>query len=507
MSTRILAPTPMGPNSPAVAPSQPKEGSVPPTPAKGPPLPQGARPWDRFGPLRPLEFAPIDVGGVTVQITRIPASADYGGQRVFPPFTLRDALEFAEQHHLALPTANTLDAAAKQGYYHAYQQGFYDVGKDTEPGGLNAPDRIVELGRRWGLALSKGDYDGKTPVANVTKAWILDVAGVKNPGMAVNRGFYDAKGSPIQKKGVAHNALYTDLAQGGVFVKRETSGGDYLDLAAKGAFGDPPVDWEEFTRAALGQKAFSGGGYEGEVSAYYRDKGYGIITESGGGRIQFFQPGDYAVGERVEYDIAYSPAGKVAVNVALAGIDFAGYWASVVTLAKRLFRVEPTIVVPAWPGNEHWSDGDIRRLVQISDAAGVNPADILLVHISETGGNPQAKNPGGAVGILQWIPSTAKALGTTAEEIGNMGVSEQLDILERHAQKYWKGRGIRNAADIYLLNATGGRVAHAGEAAYEGNKVWDVNKDGTLDKSDLATQLTKVWKRSFASDGPQRAVY
>jgi len=515
--TRLITPTPMGSSSPQVAPA--------PSPDSSPGLdkdawakatgqdgaeekvtPAALDPNTRFGALETPEFVPITVNGIRVKITRIPLHAVHAGTLVFPPFTLLQAIAYAEKHGLSLPTGKTLDAAAEQGWYHAYQSGFYDVGKTVQPGGMNAADTIAEMGRRWTGILKDAPSD--KPVANVGKAWLLDAIGVSKPGYAVNHGWYDAKGVPVQNKGRRHTASYTDVSQMGTFVQLDTSDGNYLDLAAKGAFGDAPVAWSDFVKAAKSTTAL-GGMPSGQVVSYNANKHMGLIVSSDEELLPFRE--EYLpVGTAVTFTTAEGAAGRYARDVrAIGGVkDVIGDLLNRIAAFFSSASIRtPRYQVRAWKGSELWTDGDIRRLVQIADDVKINPADILLVHLSETGGNPFAKNPLGAVGLIQWTDGTAKMLGSSAKAIGDMTLAQQLDLLEKHAQRFWKGRGIRNAADLYLLNATGGKVCKEGEGCYEGNKVWDVNHDGTLDKSDLGAQLNKVWRQRFGADLPLRSVY
>lgn len=459
MSIRHLSPSPMG-ATPAPAPSPTPTADAPTLTEKWAKetgqtgqveTPQGTDPRTRFGPLEKPEWVPIEVNGITVQVTRTPLHSLYAGQKVYPPFSLLDAIDYAEANGLSLPTGKVWDAAQAQGWHHAYQAGFYDVGKTTAPGGMNAPDTIVEMGRKWGIILRDAPSD--KPVPNIGKVWLLDAIGVSKPGFAVNHGWYDKAGTPVQNKGRRHGARYKDASQMGSFVKRETGAGDYNVLAARGAFGDAPVDWSAFVKAARAEPS----------------------TALAGG----------------------------------LGTSLAAIWQAIgafFTSPRRAFS-EGRFTARAWKGNEHWTDADIARLVEIGDAVKVNPADILLVHLSETGGDPFAKNPLGAVGLIQWTDGTAKMLGTRSSAIAEMTLPEQLDLLEKHAQRFWKGRGIRNAADLYLLNATGGKVCKTGETCYEGNRVWDLDKDGDLDKVDLANQLNKVWRQRYGAELPLRTVY
>lgn len=230
----------------ASAPPAPKASS---SPAKAASSPAGSRlPWERFGAAL-YDLVPLVVNGHTVHVCRVPVYATASGITVYPPFSVRDAKAYFDQGApLALPTAAILDQMHMQGWFHAPITGFYDYAKS-----MDTEDLVLELGRRWGLAMTNGGYraDSGLCVVNIAKAWIFSKKGIENPGQAVNRGYYSKKGelgkdSPIQREGIAHPVTYRDLGQAGWFVSTDA---DYLAKVEQGAFGDPPLDVAAFWRA------------------------------------------------------------------------------------------------------------------------------------------------------------------------------------------------------------------------------------------------------------------
>ena len=98
---------------------------------------------------------------------------------------------------------------------------------------------------------------------------------------------------------------------------------------------------------------------------------------------------------------------------------------------------------------------------------------------------PDAVNPySGASGLIQWMPSTAKAFGTTVEAIRQMSALEQIPLVEDYFERR-KGLAPR---DLYLLvfypAAIGKSDEHVvfrrGEKGYEQNAGLDAEKDGTI---------------------------
>lgn len=92
----------------------------------------------------------------------------------------------------------------------------------------------------------------------------------------------------------------------------------------------------------------------------------------------------------------------------------------------------------------------LAKLEAVSIKLQVNPNWLMVVMNSESGLNPAAYNPtGGASGLIQFMPSTAKALGTTTEELRKMSASKQLDYVYKYFKPY-AGR-MKGAYDVYLV--------------------------------------------------------
>ncbi|MCK5787461.1 MAG: transglycosylase SLT domain-containing protein [Chlamydiia bacterium] len=109
--------------------------------------------------------------------------------------------------------------------------------------------------------------------------------------------------------------------------------------------------------------------------------------------------------------------------------------------------------------------------------------------------NPYSK----ASGIIQFMPSTAKGLGTTVEDIRKMDFNQQLDLTE----KYFSGFGKRwdkaqTATDLYALVFYPEMASKEGDfvlGASKGddfaakvakqNKIFDLNKDNKITKDEF----------------------
>lgn len=127
--------------------------------------------------------------------------------------------------------------------------------------------------------------------------------------------------------------------------------------------------------------------------------------------------------------------------------------------------------------------------------------DLKALMCSESGCNPSAVNPTtGATGLIQFMPSTAKGLGTTTDKLKKMTIEEQLPYVEKYLANAKKSAGIpigqkMDGGTLYALVflpafANKKILCSAGDKYYNANKGLDSNKDGQITKADLATRLS-----------------
>lgn len=92
----------------------------------------------------------------------------------------------------------------------------------------------------------------------------------------------------------------------------------------------------------------------------------------------------------------------------------------------------------------------VPKVKEISKRLGIDPAWLMrAMHFESRGFNPQAVNPKSkATGLIQFMPETAKSLGTTTEELYKMNGLQQLDYVEKYFQPY-KGN-MKSSTDLYL---------------------------------------------------------
>ena len=143
----------------------------------------------------------------------------------------------------------------------------------------------------------------------------------------------------------------------------------------------------------------------------------------------------------------------------------------------------------------------LKKLNEIALKLHVNVNWLLLVMWKESKINPKAINKlSGASGLIQFMKSTAKHLGTSIEEIRNMSAIDQLDYVYKYFKPY-TGK-INSVQDMYLitffpkaLNKADDYVLQSKNATAEEiakqNAVIDLNKDSQITKGEFKEYVLK----------------
>ena len=147
----------------------------------------------------------------------------------------------------------------------------------------------------------------------------------------------------------------------------------------------------------------------------------------------------------------------------------------------------------------------------------VSVGDLLAVMSFETAGSfdPAQKNlaGSGATGLIQFMPSTARGLGTTTEDLARMSRTEQL----KYVDKYLSNKGIegKSLSDIYMAvlfpaavgkpdsfvlfgrgASTFGSTDYSKPVFYDQNRSLDINNDGSITKGEAAARVQKIRDKS-----------
>jgi hypothetical protein len=144
---------------------------------------------------------------------------------------------------------------------------------------------------------------------------------------------------------------------------------------------------------------------------------------------------------------------------------------------------------------------DIGFLNAVGGAAGrlgIDAKDLLQSISFETVGtfSTTIKNPNGsATGLIQFIESTAKDLGTSTAMLKNMSRTEQMAYVEKYLAPY-KGK-MKNLGDVYMAIHWPAGIGKGddyvmykdGSDEYASNKNLDVNGDGTVTRAETLARL------------------
>jgi hypothetical protein len=145
------------------------------------------------------------------------------------------------------------------------------------------------------------------------------------------------------------------------------------------------------------------------------------------------------------------------------------------------------------------------RVVQMGSTLKVNPDFLMACMAFESGGSfsPSIRNAAGsgAVGLIQFMPSTAQALGTTTQQLAAMSAVRQLDYVE----KYFLPRAgkLKTLEDVYMAilwpAAIGKPLSYVlfdkrdatHPKRYIQNAGLDFNKDGLITKAETAAKVRR----------------
>ena len=155
--------------------------------------------------------------------------------------------------------------------------------------------------------------------------------------------------------------------------------------------------------------------------------------------------------------------------------------------------------------------GAVRRLCA---RLAMDPNDLMACMAFESGRtfSPSVRNAAGsgAVGLIQFMPSTAAALGTTSEELALMSGPQQLVFVESYFRP-WKNR-LRTLSDIYMAILWPGAVGKPEDYVlfskadpkrpklFLQNAGLDFNRDGLITKAEAASGPAAMLSRGLQKE-------
>jgi len=139
------------------------------------------------------------------------------------------------------------------------------------------------------------------------------------------------------------------------------------------------------------------------------------------------------------------------------------------------------------------------RIVEIARDLKADPDHLMAAIAFETAETfrPDIKNAAGsgATGLIQFMPATARSLGTTTEALAAMSAVEQLTYVHKYLAPY-RGK-LNEVEDLYMSilwpRAVGKEPEYVlftqGTRAYDQNKGLDSNRDGKITKREAGSKV------------------
>lgn len=150
----------------------------------------------------------------------------------------------------------------------------------------------------------------------------------------------------------------------------------------------------------------------------------------------------------------------------------------------------------------------IAKVIKVAAYLKVQPEHLMFLMWFETAKtfNPAIQNKTTkATGLIQFMPSTAKFLGTTVEELKLMSNVQQMDYVQKHLGIF-KGK-YKDWLDLYcgiFWPAAVGKPDNyviSSRIVAKQNPIFDIDKDGDIEKVEIRTallrQIPTVYKPYF----------
>ncbi|HLO51439.1 MAG TPA: transglycosylase SLT domain-containing protein [Kamptonema sp.] len=155
-----------------------------------------------------------------------------------------------------------------------------------------------------------------------------------------------------------------------------------------------------------------------------------------------------------------------------------------------------TNLEPSWRTKK--SPEFLNKTVAIARDLGANPNHLMAIMQFESGLKADEVNRfSGATGLIQFMPSTARGLGTSTSALLRMTEIEQLDYVRKYLLPY-RGR-LNTIGDFYasvLWPAAVGQpdsyvLFRVGSIEYRQNNGFDRNRDGVITKSEITALVSE----------------
>lgn len=144
------------------------------------------------------------------------------------------------------------------------------------------------------------------------------------------------------------------------------------------------------------------------------------------------------------------------------------------------------------------------KVRDIAARRNLDPNWMMAVMAFETGEtfSPSVRNPGSsATGLIQFVESTARGLGTTTAKLARMTDIQQLDFVDKYFEQY-DGR-LKNLGDTYMAVLWPVSIGRPDsyvmweqstgpyQAQYAANSGLDVNRDGKITRGEAVSRVNQ----------------
>ena len=148
------------------------------------------------------------------------------------------------------------------------------------------------------------------------------------------------------------------------------------------------------------------------------------------------------------------------------------------------------------------------KVIELSDRLGIDPNWLMACMKFESDLRATTVNKtSGATGLIQFMPDTARSLGTSVEELRGLFDTEQLVYVEAYLQNRGK---LTSLEDVYMAILWPVAIGKPndyvlcrdtdpgfGGKAYLQNKGLDLNKDGQITKWEATIPVRALYTRGF----------
>lgn len=143
-----------------------------------------------------------------------------------------------------------------------------------------------------------------------------------------------------------------------------------------------------------------------------------------------------------------------------------------------------------------------RKVIAIAGRLAMDPNHLIAIMAFETGRtfDPAVTNHAGsgATGLIQFMPATARALGTSTAALSRMSAIDQLDYVEAYIAPY-AGR-MKDLPSAYMAvlypravdKEPGYVLFRKGSKAYKLNRGLDLNGDGQVTKAEASAKVAAL---------------